>query len=236
MGSLRLASRLSFVATATSVVWACGGSKDATSPATPPPPVVVARVVVTPQSDTLIVGDSVALQAYADDSAGHFISAPCAWKSSDTALASVTANGLVRTRQLGTVTVTATIGGKTGEAVLLVVPVIAILPRYPSMFAGDTVQLTVTVRGASGQPLSVPGTLVSRQPSVATVTAGGIVTGVAPGRAMLVASAPGAADSIVVAVFGVHLGVNREMSYRCLQICLLTSSGVDTITSVARYS
>ena len=67
---------------------------------------------------------------------------------------------------------------------------------------GNTAQLTATVTDIAGKQLSPSlATWTSRAPAVARVTSTGLVTGVVPGSAIVVATAaPGIADSLVVMV------------------------------------
>ncbi|HLB34932.1 MAG TPA: Ig-like domain-containing protein [Gemmatimonadales bacterium] len=74
-----------------------------------------------------------------------------------------------------------------------------ITPAFASLAPGDTATLSATLVDALGTPL--PGgsvTWASRAASVATVGGSGLLTGVAAGTAVVVASASGMADSILV--------------------------------------
>jgi subtilisin family serine protease len=93
----------------------------------------------------------------------------------------------------GTATLGFTSGGLTGSAVLQVTEAprtIALTPSsVQSLVVGRTLQMSAAVRGASGQ--DVPGqtvTWTSSNTRVATVSASGVVTAVAPGTASITAA------------------------------------------------
>ena len=92
-----------------------------------------------------------------------------------------------------------TVSPLTAPATVLVSPGYATLT---ALAPGNAVQLAATVTDIAGKPLaSSLATWTSRAPTVAGVTSAGLVTAVAPGSAIVVASAgPGIADSIAIVV------------------------------------
>ncbi len=82
--------------------------------------------------------------------------------------------------------------------------VVIVTPGYAALriaAPGNTAQLADTVKDGSGNVLSPSlATWTSRSPGVATVSTGGLMTAVARGTAVIVASAGTGADSIMVAV------------------------------------
>jgi uncharacterized protein YjdB len=84
------------------------------------PPQAVTSVIVAPDSPTLVVGDSVQLTAVAMDAGGVLVpNATFTWKSSNAAMASVSATGMVKALTPGgPVNITATAGSGVGLAVL----------------------------------------------------------------------------------------------------------------------
>jgi len=92
-----------------------------------------------------------------------------------------------------------TVAPLTAPAAVLVNPGYVTLT---TLSPGNTAQLTAVVTDIAGKPLSSSlATWSSRTPSVATVSSTGLVTGVAPGSAIVAAmAAPGVADSLVVMV------------------------------------
>src|SRR5439155_15837556 len=111
-------------------------------------------------------------------------------------IASVSATGLVTGVAVGAVTITATSEGQSGTASVTVanVPVasVAISPSAPNMYVGSTVQLTATPKDASGNVLTGRTvTWTTSSGAVATVSASGLVTGVAVGAATITATSEG---------------------------------------------
>lgn len=82
------------------------------------------------------------------------------------------------------------------------VPVVAVAPSPTDLEPGASATLRATVKTATGQPLSAADlTWESSAPGVVTVdTATGVLTAVAPGRAVISAVAGGARDSVDVVV------------------------------------
>ena len=106
------------IGTATITATCEGGRGTATVTVTPAP---VASVEVTPASGSLGVGQTLQLTATPRDSAG----APAAgwtvtWTSGDSAKALVSGGGLVTARAPGTVTISASAGGRSGTATVVV--------------------------------------------------------------------------------------------------------------------
>src|SRR5205807_588333 len=106
------------------------------------------------------------------------------WASSAPAVATVSATGTVTGVAAGAVTVTATSEGKTGSAAVTVnlVPVasVAVAPASANIQTGQTVQLTATPRDSAGNPLTGRTVMwASSAGAVATVSASGLVTGIA---------------------------------------------------------
>lgn len=99
----------------------CGSSPaDSSGPTSPTP--VISTVGVSPSSVALNIGQSVVLAATVDDQNGNAMSGQTvAWTSSNTAIATVNANGSVVGVALGTATITATASGKSATATVTVV-------------------------------------------------------------------------------------------------------------------
>ena len=77
---------------------------------------------------------------------------------------------------------------------------VAVFPSSATLDVGRTLQLTATLFGGNGQELSGDVSWTSSTSSVASVTDGGLVTGVAEGAATIIASAGGQSGSAVVTV------------------------------------
>lgn len=149
--------------------------------------VPVVTVTVAPANDTVNVGANVTLVATPRDSngtplAGRVIS----WSSSNTAVATVNSSGVVHGVAPGAATITATSGGQSGTAAITVilVPVasVQVLPTSATIAVGATRQYTATPRDAGGNALT--GRIVtwaSADPTIASVSGSGLVSGVAVG-------------------------------------------------------
>ena len=170
----------------------------------------VTSVGVTPQTYVLQVGDSVQLTATVVTSNGrppHAVS----WTSSASAIASVSATGMVRGRAAGSARVYAASGSKKDSAAVAVtsttppppVPValVAITPASASVPVGATVQLTATPKDSTGNVLTGRAiSWTSSNTAVSSVSAGGLVTGVAAGAATIRATSDGITGSGTVSV------------------------------------
>ncbi len=181
----------------------------------PPPPAPVASVTVAPATDTVTFVGSGQLLATLRDSAGHTLGGRViTWSTSDSDIVSVTATGAFTARTSGSATLTASSEGVSGAATIVAVPHVALSPRLPSLFAGDTTQLTARVTNAqNGVVTGLPIVWATASPGVATVSASGIVTAVAAGMATVTATAGAARSAVVVAVLTPVIGVNRKIAF-----------------------
>lgn len=173
-----------------------------------PPAPIVASVEVTPVSATKQVGETQQLSAAVKDASGTILSGQSvAWSTSSASVASVTSGGLVTAVGLGTATITAVSGGKSGNATITVAPPpiasITVAPAADTLNVGETVQLTVTMRDANNVVVTnrTPA-WVSSAPTIASVSSTGLVTGVADGTASITATADGRSASANIRVFG----------------------------------
>src|SRR6266516_1475390 len=165
----------------------------------------VASVAVSPASATLIVGATQQLTATPLDANGNPLSGrTISWTTSALGVATVDANGLVTGVATGSATITATSEGKSGTSAITVqVPVasVSVSPTAATILVGGTQQLTATPLDADGNPLSGRTvTWVSSNTAVATVSASGLVTGVAPGSATITATSEGKSGTATITV------------------------------------
>src|SRR5438445_50770 len=168
--------------------------------------VPVASVTVSPATASITVGATTQLTATPKDANGTALSGRVVtWATSNAAIATVSASGLVRGVAAGSATITAASEGKSGTAAITVtnVPVasVTVTPAIASLVAGTTVQLTATPKDALGNPLS--GRVVtwsSDALGVAAVSATGLVSGLGIGGVTITATSEGQSGSAAVTV------------------------------------
>jgi uncharacterized protein YjdB len=141
------------------------------------------------------------------------IDAPVSWSSSDASVAEINdSTGIIRALRTGTTTIRAMRDDVNASATLIVTP--AAVSTITLAFTGNTVAVgaqtsaTATVRSASGAVLS--GRTVSfssSAPSVATINALGVVTGVSVGSATISATSEGVSVSTTITVVPAVAGV-----------------------------
>src|SRR5688572_8268035 len=171
--------------------------------------VPIASVSVTPTSDEVVVTQTLQLSAVAKDAAGGAVTGRLpAWSTSDPAKATVSSTGLVSGVAAGTVTITATVEGKSGSSSITVKPkpvgAVIISPAQVSVEAGQTQQLSAQVTDDQGNVLSGrPVTYTSANTAVATVSAQGLVTAVTVGTTTINAASEGKTGSADVSVTAV---------------------------------
>ena len=168
--------------------------------------VPVASLTLAPAAATITAGATVQLSATTRDAGGNILTGRAiTWTSSATGIATVSANGLVTGVSAGTANVIATSEGKSDTAAITVtaVPVasLTITPASANLRVGGTVQLSATTRDAGGNILTGRAiTWTSSSTGVATVSANGLVTGVAAGSANIIATSEGKSDTAAVTV------------------------------------
>ena len=174
-----------------------------------PPPAPVATVSVSPTSPSIQTGATVQLSAVTRDASNNVLTGRVVtWSSSNTAIGTVSASGLVTAVAAGSATITATSEGKTGSSSLTVttpapVPVatVSVSPATATLQIGATQQLSATTRDASNNVLT--GRVVtwsSANTAIATVSASGLVTAVSAGSASITATSEGKTGSALMTV------------------------------------
>jgi len=175
----------------------------------------VAAVSVTPSTVTLNPGNTVQLTAVPTDSLGNALAnQTVTWSSSNTSVATVSATGLLSAVAVGSAVISATAGGKSGFANLAVVAAspasvasVTVSPATASITAGKTVQLTATLKDSAGNALGGRAvTWSSSNPTVATVSSNGLVSGIGAGTATISASSGGQQGSAQITVNAVAVG------------------------------
>ena len=196
---------------------ACSDSSDSPDPVSPPP--AVATVAVTPTARALIVGQIATLTATAKDADGNVVVGRAVrWATSNASIVTVSSAGVVTAVAEGSAMVSATIEGKTGQAEVTVSPVpaasVRLTPRTVVLDAGATRQLTAVALDAGGNTLE--GRTVewsTDAPSVATVSATGLVQAVGPGYADIRATIEGKWSTTTVTVAPPEPAVQYDLVY-----------------------
>jgi uncharacterized protein YjdB len=175
-------------------------------------PARVATVSVSPPSTRITVGSSVALQAVAEDASGRVLrDRQLFWTSNDTTIAVVSSAGVVSALRPGSARIAASAEGESGIAeVVVLVPVdrVEIQPTAAIVGRNRTRQFSAITYDADGQELT--GRTVAwttSDPTVATVDATGLVTGVSAGGATITATAEGKSAGARVLVSDLVIGL-----------------------------
>ena len=155
--------------------------------------VTAARVAIETAPTLMLAGTTFPLRATVLDAKNAPIAnVPVAWSASDASIATIAANGVVTAVRDGLSTITATGGGATGTAPIHVTSMrLDVQPSTAQVGVGKTLQITPVA------PLG-PVTWETSNPSVATVSSTGLVTGRAPGNVLIWATA--------LSSFAAHLG------------------------------
>ncbi|PYP46446.1 MAG: hypothetical protein DMD42_04275 [Gemmatimonadetes bacterium] len=168
--------------------------------------VPVASLQVSPASANMFVGQTLSLTATPKDAAGNTLTGrPVTWASSSPSVATVSNTGQVAGVTQGSATITATSESKTARATInvAIVPVasVQVSPPTASLTPGQTAQLTATPKDSAGSALTGRAvTWTSSAPTVASVSASGLVTGGTVGSATITAMSEGWTGSATVTV------------------------------------
>jgi uncharacterized protein YjdB len=207
-----------------------------------PPPARVTTIVVDPANVSLGVGDTTRLVTVVKDQYGNTMHGyETTWQSSDTTIASISSAGIVTGIAAGPVVITATVSGQAATAQLAVRPPappvvtsLVIDPATAGLAVGETMQLVAVVKDETGA--TVRGHETSWQSSdttVASVSAAGLVTGVAVGSATITATV---ADRSAVAQFSVLPPGQRIPTTLAIESRIATFGAGDStqLTAVAK--
>jgi len=181
-------------------------SQDAAKPQESTTSVAPAVVEITPKTLDAHVGEKIRFSAAAKDASGNLIDAkPSVWFAAPFDLAGADESGEVTFHAPGIVTVGAVIAGKTGYAKVNVgtskITTLEIEPLARPIVAGSAERLNAIARTLNGQPRADADIKwTTDKPSVATVDAAGLVTGITPGSATISAASGEASSKISVQV------------------------------------
>lgn len=181
---------------------ACGGGGDGSSG-----PAAVARVQVSVGNVILnTIGGTQAVTATPKDASGNTVAASVVWSSDNASIASVTGSGnsaTITSVSPGATVIRARVGtiGADIPVQVLGVRSIQVTPANASVRAGDTQPLSTIFDADPGVPTTV--TWTTDNPAIATVSPAGLVTGVAPGTAVVRATS--VADTRVSATASINV-------------------------------
>ena len=167
--------------------------------------VPVATISVSLGATSLSIGQTTTASATLKETDGNILTQrTVAWQSSNPAIVTVNAAGLVTAIAAGNATITGISEGKTASAPLSVTPqaatAIVINPSGASLAPNATAQLTAQVRDANGATLNRVVTWTSDNTGIATVSSTGLVTAHVVGSASVTARADGVSASVPVTV------------------------------------
>lgn len=180
------------VAAFLAVVAACGGGGGGGEPVRTVTTVTLSGPTTSPKP-----GGTAQLTAVAKDQFGDVVTSTTAtWSTSDPTVAVVSANGLLQALAGGTVTVTATINNVSGTLLLNitspVVTKVTVTSPTLQLQVGSTVQLTAAARDQFDDIVTgVTTTWSTSPPSIATVSATGLLQALAPGTVTATATIDG---------------------------------------------
>lgn len=167
---------------------------------TPADPVVVGTIEVSPRISTARVGTTQQLTAAAFSPSGAAMSGETyKWSSSEPTVATVTDAGLVTFVGSGSTAILATARGTSGFATIVSeanVATVQITASALTLPLGQTRQVTAKAYDAAGVSQFRPITWASSSPSVATVSASGLITSVSQGTTTITATSESKVGSI----------------------------------------
>ncbi len=156
-------------------------------------------VAVTPANGSIGKGATqqyTATDTFSDGSTQN-VTAQASWTSSNTAIATISSGGLATGVAAGGTTIQAAVNGVNGSTGLTVTGLtlqsLAVTPANASILKGGTQQYTATGTFSDGstQDLTAQASWTSSNTGVATITSGGLATGVAAGGTTIQASVNG---------------------------------------------
>jgi uncharacterized protein YjdB len=167
--------------------------------------VAPASVEITPNTLDVHVGEKVKFSARAKDAAGNAIDEkPSVWFAAPFDLAGADESGEVTFHMPGVVTVGAVIAGKAGYATVNVqntkIAGLEMKPKLP-LVVGGAEEIAVIARSPDGNPRTdAVLKWTSDKPSIASVDAAGLVTGIEPGTVTIKATSEGVSNTVTFQV------------------------------------
>ncbi len=179
----------------------CAGTPPSSTPK-------LTSITVMPANSTIATGTTEPFTAtgnYSDGSTKN-LTGSVGWQSQNTNAATITTGGMATAKAPGSSTIMATSGNVSGSTLLTVTSAtlisIAVTPANPSIAKGTTQQFTATgtFSDNSTQNLTSTATWSSQTTGVATITTGGLATGVAAGTSTIQAASGAISGSTTLTV------------------------------------
>ena len=206
----------------------------------------VTTVEVKASATEAEVGQQVKLTVVAKDAAGNVVKErPSTYLAGPFDIAAADESGVVNLYGPGEVTAGAIVGGKSGFVVITVkratIKTIEIKPITNPLVAGGMERLEATARASNGDPRSdAQIKWASDSTAVAIVDAGGIVTGVAPGKATIRATTGAARGMTTITVVKSSLrGLSIEQlssTARTGDVVHFTAKGIGSTSFTPRWA
>jgi trimeric autotransporter adhesin len=211
---------------------------------------VATDIVVLPAVAQLELGDTLRLVGQVIDQFGNVMpNVEVLWESSNRSIASVTTAGLVTANTRGQASITAISGALRASTTIFVVNesvanvvITATLPTG-GLVVGNSIPATAIARSSKGNTITeYVTTWTSSAPTVATVSASGVITAVSEGSATITATIAGVSSTLQVVTKLVPTGSVVVVSPttptyvgRSVQMGrTLLSAGGDTLTASQR--
>jgi uncharacterized protein YjdB len=201
---------------------------------------VIQSIAVSPAAPAVIIGTTQQFAAngkYSDGSTVD-ISANAQWSFSNDAIAIISPTGLVRGQSAGSGTVSASLSGISGTAVLTVNPkaltAISVMPSGLSLYLGSTQQFAAvgSYNDGSAADITSSVTWVSSEGNSASVSTGGLVSALAAGPTTISASTGGISGTSSLTVSASNSGFTLIDDMTDSRLVLFR----DTDGSVAQYN
>jgi Bacterial Ig-like domain (group 2) len=177
----------------------CGGSSGS-GPTPPPTTPTLTAITVTPANPAIALGTTQPTQQFAatgtySDGSTKVLTSTANWVSSNPAVATVNTTGLATGMTAGTTTIGATSGTISGSTVLTVNPAplvsITVTPATMTVAPNGTQQFTATGKYADGSTQNITSSVTWSASLGATITTGGLATGVTPNTTSTIMAAQG---------------------------------------------
>ena len=165
---------------------------------------VVASVAVSPKAASVAaIGESRTFTATVLDAAGSAIQSPViAWTSSDAAIAAVT-GGVAVAKRAGSVTITASIDGKSDAATFIVAPtarLLVVLSNRAEIKVGESATISAAFADGNGNVIGPAVAAFTVSPSSVAQFAGTSLVGRLPGTAHITATSGNLTGSLDIRV------------------------------------